>query len=329
MTRRVGPWLVLAVLLVPAVVLTVARLGDPPWVLVVQYAAFTPFAMLLYAAALVVLLLAAARMAAGRARWATWVGTVLVGAALALHVAWFAPQLVGAQADPPRGATPLRVMTANLLRGDGRVADVLDAAREDRTDVVVLPEATRATERALDRLDADATWPHRAGRAGRDIEGNLVLSRYPLRDERQLGTRLDSLSFTLAAPGGPVRMVAVHPIAPYEGARRWREDHRLILDAVRRTEPDVVLGDFNATMDHAPMRRLHDEGLRTATEVANEGWRPTWPVNGLFSLGPVPLPRSAEIDHVLVSDRVAVLGTERHDVAGSDHLALAADLRLG
>lgn len=328
MTRRIGPWLVLALLVLPALGLTLARLTDPSWVLAVQYVAFTPFAILLYGAALVVLLTAAVRTGAGRARWVTWTGAVLVAAALALHVTWFSPQLLGAQADPPRDAVPLRVMTSNLLRGEGRVVDVVDAARESRADVIVLPEATGATERALERLGADETWPHRAGRAGRDIEGTLVLSRYPVRGAQQLGTRLDSVSFTVAAPQRAVRMVAVHPIAPYEGAARWRKDHTLILDAVRRTDPDVVLGDFNATMDHEPMRRLADEGLRTATEVANEGWRPTWPVNGLFSVGPVPLPRSAEIDHVLVSDGVSVVGTERYDVADTDHLALTADLRL-
>jgi len=319
---------VLALLLVPAVALTLARLTNPSWVLAVQYVAFTPFAIPLYAAALVVLLVAARRTGPGRARWVTWAGVALTAGALVLHGTWFSPQLVGAQADPPRGAEPLRVMTANLLRGDGDVADVLAAARENRADVLVLPEATGRTDRALRRLGAGETWPHRAGRVGTDIEGTLVLSRSPVRDVRQLDTRLDSLSFTVATPRRGVRVVAVHPIAPYEGAGRWRADHAAILEAVRRTDPDVVLGDFNATVDHAPMRRLHDEGLRTATEAANEGWRPTWPVNGLFSLGPVPLPRSAEIDHVLVADTVTVVGTERHDVADTDHLALSADLRV-
>ncbi|GAA1923937.1 endonuclease/exonuclease/phosphatase family protein [Nocardioides lentus] len=327
MVRRGVVVAVLLVLLVPAAALTVLRLGDPGWVLAVQAVTFAPAALVLYALALLVLVVAALRSAGG-ARLLAGVVAVLVVVPLALHASWFAPQVAGAEPAAAPDAVPLRVMTSNLLRGDGDPADVVAAAREARADLVVLPEATARTTRALGRLGADEAWPHRAGRAGADIEGTLVLSADPVRDVRVLPTQLDSVAFTVERGDRDLRVLAVHPIAPYDGAAGWRRDHAAILAAVRRERPDVVLGDFNATMDHRPMRRLAAEGYRTATEVANEGWRPTWPVNGLFSLGPLPLPRSAEIDHVLVRDGTAVLGTERHLVAGTDHLALSADLRL-
>ena len=46
-------------------------------------------------------------------------------------------------------------------------------------------------------------------------------------------------------------------------------------------DADLVVGDLNATPDHAPIRELADAGWRDAAELANEGWLPTWPAQRL------------------------------------------------
>ena len=79
---------------------------------------------------------------------------------------------------------------------------------------------------------------------------------------------------------------------------------------------------MNATPDHDVMRRLDDAGYRDAGEVSNEGWQPTWPAN---HVGILPLlPPLVRIDHVMIGDSMASLGTHTVDIEGTDHLALVA-----
>ncbi len=70
-------------------------------------------------------------------------------------------------------------------------------------------------------------------------------------------------------------------------------------------DPDLVVGDFNATADHEPMRSLADAGYRDVGELANEGWQPTWPSGDAVELLGVSVPSLVQIDHVLVGPRLA------------------------
>ena len=110
-------------------------------------------------------------------------------------------------------------------------------------------------------------------------------------------------------------------MAPVDPAG-WRADHAAILKQAEDDHADLIVGDLNATADHEPMRQLDDAGYRDAGEVSNVGWQPTWPANhvGVFPL----LPPLVRIDHVLIGDRLASLGTRTVDVDGTDHLALLA-----
>ena len=41
----------------------------------------------------------------------------------------------------------------------------------------------------------------------------------------------------------------------------------------------LLVGDFNATLDHAALRRLLDTGYRDAASVVGQGMTPTcWPI---------------------------------------------------
>jgi endonuclease/exonuclease/phosphatase (EEP) superfamily protein YafD len=82
----------------------------------------------------------------------------------------------------------------------------------------------------------------------------------------------------------------------------------------------VLAGDFNATLDHATLRRLIGRGYADAADRAGRGLVPTW---GLGQSRP-PL----TIDHVLLDRRCAVQSVQIHDLPGSDHRALFARLRL-
>ena len=116
-------------------------------------------------------------------------------------------------------------------------------------------------------------------------------------------------------------VLGVHPVAPVDPAG-WRADHGAILAQAEADDADLIVGDMNATPDHDVMRDLDDAGFRDAAELANEGWQPTWPAN---HVGIVPfLPPVIQIDHVLLGESMASLGTHTVDIGGTDHLALVA-----
>lgn len=83
----------------------------------------------------------------------------------------------------------------------------------------------------------------------------------------------------------------------------------------------MLIGDFNATLDHSQLRELLDRGYRDAGDVAGKGLEPTWPNNG--SLGPL-----ITIDHVLADRRLGIVKYGVGDLPGSDHRPVWAELAL-
>lgn len=130
--------------------------------------------------------------------------------------------------------------------------------------------------------------------------------------------------------GHVVRLICVHapPPKPWNatGAARWRGELELLPgpgELPGGDEPVAVLaGDFNATLDHWQLRRVLRRGYADAARQAGHGLTPTW--------GPWPArpPRLLALDHVLLDPRCAVLATSACRLAGSDHRALYAEIRL-
>ena len=92
----------------------------------------------------------------------------------------------------------------------------------------------------------------------------------------------------------------------------------------------MIVGDLNATMDHAPMRELVGRGFRDAATEARSRWQPTWqptwPSAGVVARFGVTVPPLVAIDHVLVAEGLRALATRTYPVRGTDHLALVATL---
>lgn len=140
-------------------------------------------------------------------------------------------------------------------------------------------------------------------------------------------TRLHTNGGSWRVPIGQHTLFAVHPRAPIDIAK-WRRDHYVIRSAVTDEKPDLVVGDFNATPDHPPMRALADAGYRSASELANEGWQPTWPAAAGASVLGVSVPNVVAIDHVLVGPTFAAISTHTIDIPETDHSALVAELAV-
>jgi hypothetical protein len=62
------------------------------------------------------------------------------------------------------------------------------------------------------------------------------------------------------------------------------------------------------------------------SELANDGWQPTWPAYGVIDVAGVELPRVVQIDHVLVGPRLAAIESRTLAIPGTDHRALVAEV---
>jgi endonuclease/exonuclease/phosphatase family metal-dependent hydrolase len=128
---------------------------------------------------------------------------------------------------------------------------------------------------------------------------------------------------TLTVPGAaPLAVESVHTCAPAAAGSTgcWERSFRNEPPATVDGQVRVLLGDFNATLDHAVLRHLLATGYRDAGDVAGAGLAATWPYDKLF-------PR-VTLDHVLADRRVGVRRFVVNPVPRSDHRSVFAELVL-
>lgn len=230
------------------------------------------------------------------------------------------PQLAGADA---RGR-PLVVMTANLFFGRADAREVLRLAREHDVDVLSLQELTPEAVQQLDAAGARRLLPGRVLQPGPSASGTGLMARRPLRPVvMPRSRRPEQLQAALVLPGRrELGLTAVHPYPPLsaQAVSDWQDVLRALPGPFEGRRPNVLAGDFNATLDHRALRRLLARGYTDAADATGDGLRPTFP--STRSLPPIT------IDHVLVPDTIRVRRVSTHEVAGSDHHALIAQLVL-
>lgn len=321
-------WLVVgvlvALLLVPAGLVTAARLLDPPVLLGVRLVAFTPYALPLYLLALLLLVVAAVR---GRGRWRGVAGLLAVLALVgtAVHAYW-AREPYLSKTDPAAVAT-LQVMTTNLRLGLADTAQVVRLAARHDVDVLVLEEVTPRAFNGLRAAGIDDVFSYVAGGPEPRSRGTMVFSRWPLGEKQRLDAGYGTYVVDVALPLGTVHLLAVHPQAPKGSVRDWLADQEVIRAAADRLSgPTMIVGDLNATMDHASMRGLVADGFQDAATQARSGWQPTWPSAGQVSRFGVSAPPLIAIDHALVRGGLRAVRTSTYAVDGTDHRALVAAL---
>jgi endonuclease/exonuclease/phosphatase family metal-dependent hydrolase len=306
---------VAALIALPALVLTASLLVGSSWSTVIALQAFSPLAIPGYAVALALVVIPVGGRSSRRVGLLG--GGLLVSALLASTVI-VAPRWIGGATTVVAGDPRLVVMTSNLRLGNAEPEAVLHVARAEDVDILVLSEVTPRLQRRLEELGLTELLPHRAGKAEPGATGTLIYAREPISEVEEIPTEHRSWAVTVSG----LRVFGVHPAYPY--ASSWAHDQDLLTAEARREHPDLILGDHNASLDNPPFRALLGTGLRDAAEEANSGWQPTWPTFGFKGL-PVPL---AAIDHVLVGESVVARATWVHDIPGTDHRALVADLAV-
>lgn len=255
-----------------------------------------------------------------------WLVAAVAGvAALALLTALVPRTLPGPQrAQPDTRGRSVVVMTANLHFGRADADAIVRLVRDHDVDLLSLQELTPDALRRLDAAGAARLLPARSVRPDRRWSGLGLLARASLR---AAPLRCDSSRAQLEAvlstgDGRALRVVAVHPLPPVSRAntRAWGVALRNLPDARANGVPRVLLGDFNATLDHHELRRLLSRGYVDAADATGDGLRPTWPTTGRRP----PL----TIDHVLFARPIKVNRFSLHTIPGSDHRALIAELLL-
>jgi endonuclease/exonuclease/phosphatase (EEP) superfamily protein YafD len=303
-------------LIVPGLIWAVFRVGGWDRGPLVQLFAFTP-----YVAAWSWL---PAILALATRRWT--VGAVALAAAIALTACVLPRALPGRDRGPTTGVR-LNVMTSNMLFGGADPAVIVKLISERDIDVLAVQEFTPEGRQALADAGLGALLPYSSLADEPGADGSGVYSRYPVTEvgAKRNGGGFMQAHATVHAPGAqPVMVESAHPLAPY--AQRvigqWREDLLAEPFADTSETPRILLGDFNATLDHSPLRRLISHGYRDAAAAAGKGLIATW---GPYDGDPIP---PVTIDHVLVDKRIGVREVSVHGIPKSDHRAVLAELTV-
>jgi endonuclease/exonuclease/phosphatase (EEP) superfamily protein YafD len=264
-----------------------------------------------------------------------WIGALLLrgagpaavtAAAAATLTAAVGPRVVPCR-QPPAAGPVLRVLTANLLAGRASADAVTGLVRRTRADVLFVQELTGQAADRLDRAGLGDLLPHRVTQPVPHGTRGSIYARYPLHGGPAAApSPAARCTAWLDLPSGQsVGLACIHtapPKPPWSpgATTRWRR--QLAALPAPGDGPCILAGDFNATLDHAQFRQLLRRGWADAASQAGHGLSQTW--------GPRPGRRPAllVIDHVLTGRGCAVLATSACRLAGTDHRALYAELRL-
>lgn len=243
---------------------------------------------------------------------------------------------LGTDTLPAKTATAVRVMTWNTAGEATSPAEVARLAVAMDADIVSLPETTIQTGEQIAiemRQLGHPMWAHHTDYGGWDAGSTTLLIAPELGDYAVIESSLDGSSNTSTVPSavampvdgsGPI-VVAAHAVAPRpEYMDRWRSDLRWLADQC--AAPNVIMvGDFNATLDHLAGLGTDGGTLGRCTDVAaatGNGAVGTWPTN-------LPPLVGAPIDHVFTTAAWRATGSlviTSVDDSGSDHRPLVVQL---
>lgn len=257
---------------------------------------------------------------------------VLLVVALGGYAFWMAPfwlpaDSVDARLDPEHDGT-LRVMTLNTLYGGADADSVVAMVRSEHVEVLALQEVTPELVQRLEEAGLDELLPFSVTeRLDEPAAGSGLWSTVELRDVRVLpGTAFAMPSALVDAGGTDVRVTSVHPVPPTPGLTgRWHDELAALGAAAHADEtPQILAGDYNATLDHASLRTLLGDRFQDVTRAWGTGPTVTWPVGR--RLPPLPL---LALDHVVVERGMAVSDVRTVTVPGTDHRAVLTTVGVG
>ena len=169
--------------------------------------------------------------------------------------------------------------------------------RENGVALLAVQELSPDLERRLDAEGLDALLPHRISRSRDGAGGGAVYSSRPIVPVDSVdgsAFHMPTVQLELDAGGRPASLTVtnVHTKAPVWGrAGQWRSELAALGRLAARPGNMLLLGDFNATLDHAEFRQMLQGQGRTAAVAAPWSMPAPRPWPAWFRPGPWPVPR--------------------------------------
>ncbi len=231
----------------------------------------------------------------------------------------------------PGAGTPLKVLAFNTYEGRADPVALAALIRTEQPDLISLEEAGRRFSAKLAPLIQPLGYQLHpsTGAGGEDVQ-NVTAAVSARLGNVDVQVLHDTSTFPeVVVTGGQLgalRFVAFHSVAPTPGSvPNWVSDLEYLQRWCAGGAPAVVVGDFNATLDHSALRS-GTVGCGDAASQRGEGLTPTW---GPYSMGPaVRAVIGPAIDHVFATTGIEARQYAVHDVAGSDHRAITSTLLL-
>lgn len=318
-SRRVARTVLVWLLVLPGLAWSVLRLLGAERSVLVQLFAFTPY-VAVWSLIPVIVTLALRKWLAGAA-------AVLAMALLAVCVV---PRALPDHDHGPSSGVRMTVMTINMFVGAADPASIVDLVRRYDVGVLAVQEFSPQARAGLSAAGLDAILPYAALADEVGTTGSGLYSRYPIPvsgSNRMTGGNMQ-VTATVDPPGAkPVQVLSTHPLAPYsvDVLRLWKADLQSLPATGSGTDFGtlrIIMGDFNSTLDHAPVRAAIKRGYRDAAYTTGKGLLGTW---GPYVGNPVP---PVTLDHVLVDERIGVRDVSVHAVKGSDHRSVIATVTV-
>jgi endonuclease/exonuclease/phosphatase (EEP) superfamily protein YafD len=252
-----------------------------------------------------------------------WSFVTFFGGVAALNLAAIVPLYLPANAHVANGRS-IRLLLANVNVHNRQYDRFLQLVHDETPDVILVLEVNSAWQSALDRLASE--YPHSVTHSREDSFGIAFLSRLPVDgvEVKDIGPA-EVPSVVARVDCGDhlvVEFVGTHPLPPVSARYTALRDGQLL--AVGRLvgslpRPTILAGDLNTTSWSAGFRvLLANAALRDSRR--GFGIQPSWP--GRSAAIGVP------IDHVIVSQDVAVERREVGPDIGSDHRPVLVDLQV-
>jgi endonuclease/exonuclease/phosphatase family metal-dependent hydrolase len=126
-----------------------------------------------------------------------------------------------------------------------------------------------------------------------------------------------------------LHVIGLNPTAVVDpdGFDEWAKQIDTLIAALPSLDrPFVLAGDFNTTQFRPEYKRLLEAGLIDAHDALGKGLTTSFK---LSAEGALAAPGTVvRLDHALLSDGVAALGTEDLEASGSDHLPFRLTLAV-
>lgn len=223
-----------------------------------------------------------------------------------------------------------RVMTFNVYKGHADARSIVEKVRDERVEVLALQETTPTFVEKLKQAGIDEYLPYSKVVSSDRHYGNGLWSATPLQevatDEvHSIASFMPGATIMFDGGRKPVRFVSVHTISPSPG--RWDRWSTSVNDlSTLRNRNDytyVLMGDFNATMDHTVFRNMLGDRFQDAAYLSGHGFTFTWPLDRAW------LPAFCDLDHIIVDQGMTAGQVEVDKLPGSDHAALLATIDVG